>query len=138
MAKPLVTDEFWALVEPLLPQPKHNPKGGRPPVDNRMALTGILFVLMTGIPWRMIPTELGFCSGMTCWRRLRDWQEAGVWQELHAICLDKLAIANKIDWDRACADSSSVPAPLAKKRANKQLGHLRRIAENRARSATLW
>jgi transposase len=138
MAKPLVTDEFWSLVGPLLPKPKRYPKGGRPPIDNRAALTGILFVLMTGIPWRMLPQEMGCGSGMTCWRRLRDWQAVGVWTELHALSLDKLSQADKIDWSRASADSASVPAPLAKKGAVKRLGHLRRIAANRARSAILW
>jgi transposase len=138
MAKPLVSDELWSIVEPLLPKVSPKPKGGRPRTDDRAALTGILFVLMTGIPWEMLRPELGCGSGMTCWRRLRDWQQAGVWEELHAVMLDKLAQANKIDWQRASVDSASVAAPLAKKGADNRSGHRQRIAENRARSAILW
>src|SRR3712207_463655 len=81
MAEPLVPDALWAAIAPLLPPRPPRPKGGRPPVDDRAALTGILFVLKSvlksGIPWEMLPQEMGCGSGMTCWRRLRDWQEAG-------------------------------------------------------------
>jgi transposase len=83
MAAPLVSDQLWSLVEPLLPAAR--PRGGRPPLDIRAALTGILFVLKSGIPWEMLPQEMGCGCGMTCWRRLRDWQAAGVWQRLHAV-----------------------------------------------------
>jgi transposase len=110
MAKPLLTDEFWDIIEPLLPPPKPRPKGGRPPVPNRKALTGILFVLKTGIPWEDLPQEMGCGSGMTCWRRLRDWQEAGLWDELHRVLLAELRAANLIDWSLAVVDSSSVRA----------------------------
>ncbi len=112
MAKPLVDDELWQLVEPLLPTPK--PRRfrfpGRKPIGNRQALTGILFVLKTGIPWEELPQEMGCGSGMTCWRRLRDWQAAGVWQALHELLLAKLQGAGEIDWSRAVADSASVRA----------------------------
>src|SRR5437660_3664395 len=135
MARTLVSDELWAAIEPLLPEEAPKPKGGRPRIPDRAALTGILFVLMTGIPWEMLPPEMGCGSGMTCWRRLRDWQDAGVWKELHAVLLDKLAEAGKLDWSRASLDAASVPAPLAKKGAQKRPGHLRSIAANRARSA---
>ena len=112
MAKPLVSDELWELIEPLLPSWKQTPQGGRPPVGNRAALTGILFVLRTGIPWEMLPQEMGCGSGMTCWRRLRDWQEAGVWEQLHVLLLERLQAANQIDWSRAVVDSASVRAVL--------------------------
>jgi transposase len=111
MAKPLVTDELWARIEPLIP--KHRApteKIGRPPVDDRAALTGILFVLKTGIPWEDLPCEMGCGCGMTCWRRLRDWQEAGVWDRLHEVMLAELNEADKIDWSRAAVDSGSVRA----------------------------
>ncbi len=110
MAKPLVPDELWADVAPLLPPEPPKPKGGRPRVADRRCLTGIVFVLKSGIPWELLPQELGCGSGMTCWRRLRDWQRAGVWHELHRVLLDKLGAADRIDWRRAAVDSTSVPA----------------------------
>ena len=138
MAKPLVSDELWAEVAPLLPPPRPRPKGGRPPVADRKALTGILFVLKTGILGEDLPQEMGCGCGMTCWRRLRDWHKAGVWQQLHALFLDRLAEANQIDWSRASLDSASVPAPHAPKGARrsepKRWGRTRRIGASRARS----
>jgi transposase len=69
----LVSDELWELVEPLIPlrPPAVNGRTGRPRVADRAVLEGILFILETGIPWKKLPTELGFGSGVTCWRRLR-------------------------------------------------------------------
>jgi transposase len=110
MAKPLLSDELWSLIEPLIPQRKPSPKGGRPRVDDRRALTGIIFVLKSGIPWEMLPQEMGCGSGMTCWRRLRDWQAAAVWHELHRVLLKRLREADQIDWSRAAVDSASVRA----------------------------
>ena len=134
MPKPLVTDKLWAVVEPLLPKEPPKPKGGRPRVGDRATFTGILFVLKTGIPWEMLPQEMGCGSGSTCWRRLRDWQEAGVWGELHRVLLDRLGEADRIDWERASLDSASVSA----KRGAKRPGPIRRRKANRARSATLF
>jgi transposase len=116
MAKPLLPDALWVRVHPLLPPPRARPRGGRPPVDDRAALTGILFVLRTGIGWEYLPQEMGCGSGMTCWRRLRDWQQAGVWDRLHRVLLDELGRANKIDWTRASLDASSVRAKGGAKR----------------------
>ncbi len=100
MAKPLLPDALWDRIEPLLPPPK--PRRfrfpGRKPIDNRKALTGILFVLRTGIHWEDLPRELGCGCGMTCWRRLRDWHEAGVWQSLHEKLLAELHAAGRINW----------------------------------------
>ena len=112
MAKPLVDDEFWAIIEPLLPpaKPRRFRFPGRKRVDNRRALTGIIFVLKTGIGWEDLPQEMGCGSGMTCWRRLREWQAAGVWQRLHEVMLAKLNSAEQIDWSRAVVDSSAVRA----------------------------
>ncbi len=78
MGKQLVTDELWKIIEPLLPKEPPKLKGGRPRVPNRAVLTGIVFVLKSGIPWRMLPKEMGCGNGSTCWRRLREWQRAGV------------------------------------------------------------
>lgn len=132
MAAPLVTDALWAVIEPLFPPDPPHPKGGRPRVSNRAALTGILFVLRSGIPWEMLPVEMGCGSGMTCWRRLRDWHEAGVWERLHRALLDRLGQANAIDWSRAAVDSASVPA----KKGAKRRGLIRRIVANPAPNAT--
>ncbi len=104
-----VDDELWAIAEPLLPPTRPPGTRGQPPVPNRVALAGIIFVLKTGIPWEHFPQELG-CCGMTLWRRLRTWQRAGVWERLHHTLLQHLADAGKIDWSRASADASRVPA----------------------------
>src|SRR5512143_2080434 len=110
MAKPLLPDGLWAVIAPLLPPEPPKPKGGRPRLDDRRALTGIVFVLWTGIAWERLPLEMGCGSGMTCWRRLRDWQEAGVWARLHRMLLDRLGIANALDGSRAALDSAAIPA----------------------------
>jgi transposase len=107
----IVSDELWGVVEPLLPPPK--PRRfrypGRKPVNNRVALSVILFVLKSGIAWEDVPRELG-CCGMTAWNKLQEWQEAGVWPELHRVLLERLHQADKVDWERALVDSSSVRA----------------------------
>ncbi|MEY9911813.1 transposase [Catenulispora sp. MAP12-49] len=95
----------------MLPQVKHNPRyPGRPRLDDRQALNGILFVLYTGIRWEFLPQELGYGSGMTCWRRLRDWNAAGVWQRLHELLLAELRGAGALDFSRAAVDSSHLRA----------------------------
>jgi transposase len=135
MAKELVSDELWEIIEPLLPPEPPKPEGGRPRVDDRAALTGIIFVLKSGIPWEMLPQEMGCGSGVTCWRRLREWQEeAEVWERLHQVLLDRLGEADQIEWERACLDSASIPA----KRGAQKPERIRRIKEKRAQSATLF
>jgi transposase len=111
MAKPLVSDGLWERIEPLLPKVARRYRyPGRKRVPDRQALAGILFVLKTGIPWEHLPQEMGCGSGMTCWRRLRDWNEAGVWDRLHQVLLDELQDAEQLDWSRAVIDSSHVRA----------------------------
>jgi transposase len=107
-----VSDALWELVEPLLPKPRKARRGrtGRPRVPDRAALAGIVFVLKTGISPNALPAELGCGSGVTCWRRLREWQDAGVCQELHRVMLDRLAQRDLLDWSRAAVDSVSVRA----------------------------
>ena len=129
MGKPLVSDELWSLVAPLLPPepPKGaGSRGGRPRLDNRRVLTGILFVLKTGIPWSFLPQEMGCGTGVSCWRRLKEWQEAGVWNDLHATLLSQLAEADRLDWSRVSVDSASVPAPLVAKKGKAKQSGLRR------------
>jgi transposase len=109
MSKLLVTDDLWGLVEPLLPKHPPSPKGGKPRVPDRLCLTGILFVLKTGIPWEDFPQEMG-CCGMTLWNRLDEWRRAGVWPKLHQLLLGKLRGAHEIDFSRVVVDSSSVRA----------------------------
>ena len=111
MAVELLPDELWHEIEPLLPPPPPpSPKGGRPPVGHRAALTGILFVLRTGCQWQMLPITAFGVSGSSCWRRLRDWTKAGVWPELHRRLLNRLGRAGGVNLDRVVADSQSVRA----------------------------
>jgi len=113
MATPpwIVPDELWELIAPLLPaHPRRFRCPGRRRLPDRPALCGIVFVLCIGIAWRHRPPELGFGSGITCWRRLEEWQRAGVWEELHALLLSRLRAVDQIDFSRAVADSSQVQA----------------------------
>src|SRR5438874_1890766 len=119
----MVSDELWELAQPLLPRTQRRfPYPGRRRLDDRVALQGILFVLHTGIAWRHLPLELGFGGGSTCYRRLDEWQGAGVWERLHALLLSELRAAGEIEWARAVADSSHVQAKKgAPKRARARL-----------------
>ena len=108
MPGPLVPDELWEVVQPLLPRHRARPgKRGRPPVDDRACLTGIIFVLQSGIPWEMLPQEMGCGSGMTCWRRLRYWQRRGVWKKLLHALLQRVGQEEGIDWEHCCVDSQT-------------------------------
>ena len=133
MAKILVPDDLWAFIAPVLPPARPRPRGGRPPIADRETLTGILFVLRTGLTWEHLPAEMGCGSGMTCWRRLHAWQQAGVWAALHRVLLEHLDAAGQLDWSRASLDSTSVPA----KGGDQRRARTPRTAASRARSATL-
>jgi transposase len=108
----LVSDGVWERVEPLLPAPKprRHRYPGRRPLDDRAALTGIVFVLKTGIAWNQLPAGVVGCSGVTCWRRLRDWTEAGVWPALHELLLAELRAAGQLELDRCAVDGSHIRA----------------------------
>jgi len=127
-----VSAALWKKIKPLLPEVKPSGKGGRPRLDDERALNGILFVLRTGIPWEDLPQELGFGSGMTCWRRLRDWQAAGVWHRLHMMLLSELRGAGQLDLSRASLDGSAVPSP----RGARTQALTRRTAASSAANAT--
>lgn len=132
MAKPILNDDLWTRIEPLLPPPK--PRRfrypGRKPITHRQALTGILFVLRTGIPWELLPKEMGCGSGVSCWRRLRDWQAAGVWQKIHEFMLEELRRADELDLSIVAVDSGSVRAVGAGKKRDR----IPRIGASRAPS----
>src|SRR5947209_18557487 len=98
MAKPLLSDELWKIIEPVLPKWTPSPKGGQPRLDDRKALLGILFVLKTGIPWEDLPCELGRGCCMTCWRRLRDWPADGSRDKIHRLLQGRLRGPDKTDW----------------------------------------
>ena len=117
----LLDDALWSVIEPLLPAPKKRRRRypGRKPLSNRQALTCILFVLRSGIPWKMLPKEMGCGSGMSCWRRLKRWQKAGAWDRRHEALLAKLRQADRIDFSRAIADASSVRAVGAGKKVDR-------------------
>jgi transposase len=113
MSPSMVDDALWELIEPLLPRPPRRCRyPGRRRIDDRLVLSGILFVLTTGIAWQRLPQELGFGSGMTCWRRLRDWHQAGVFARLHQLLLARLRQNDQLDLSRAVCDSASLRALL--------------------------
>jgi len=108
----LISDELWALVEPLIPPqpPAVHGRTGRPRTSDRDVLEGIAFVLSTGIGWTKLPRELGYGSGWTCWRRMHEWADAGLFDRLHQVVLDRLGEQGELDWSRASLDSVSVRA----------------------------
>lgn len=127
-----MSDELWSLIEPLLPEPGPKLVQGRPRVPDRQALCGILFGLHTGIQWEYLSQELVFGSGMTCWRRLATSNEAGVWDQLHVVLLEKLRSKNQLDWLRAVIDSSHVRMA----RRGPKAGPVRSAGHGRAASTT--
>src|SRR6059036_3819605 len=107
MTGALVPNGLWDVIEPLLPLPKPKPQGGRPRLPDRACLRGILFVLRSGIPWPYLPKELGCGSGMTCWRRLRDWNECGAWPRVRQVLSAELPDSHRIDWTRTAVGPSA-------------------------------
>ena len=134
MSHALIDDAIWARLEPLLPKrrPRRGHRHGRPPIPNRVILTGILFVLRAGIPWQMLPKQMGCGSGSTCWRRLLAWQRAGVWQRLHEVLLAELRRRGRLDQRWTVIDSGSVRAV----RGGKKLDRTQPIAARRAPNTT--
>lgn len=116
MKRKVVSQKLWKSLQPLLTPPPRSRRGGRPWLGDFAVLNGILIVLTTSIPWEDLPQELGFGSGMTCWRRLWDWQALGVWDRLHLALLIQLRQRDQIDWSRASIDGASVVSPRGAKR----------------------
>lgn len=110
MAFELLPDVFWNQIEPLLPKEPPKPKGGRPTIPNRQALIGIIFILRTGAAWNMLPREMGCGSGVTCWRRFRDWTRLDIWSKVYEQLLNLLGREGEINLKRAIIDSQSVRA----------------------------
>ena len=106
----LLTEELWDAVRPLLPAHPASPKGGRPRVSDRQCLTGLVFVLKTGLAWRFLPLELNCGSSTTVWRRLQEWTAAGVWPVVHQRLLEDLGEAGELHLDDFVIDSASVRA----------------------------
>ena len=132
MSQGLVDDDLWTRIEPLLPKrrPRNRQHAGRKPIPDRAVLTGILFVLRSGIPWKMLPKEMGCGSGSTCWRRLVRWQRAGVWKRLHRVLLTELRRRGRLDLARAVVDSASLRALRGGKKLDRTLPIAARPARN--------
>lgn len=112
MVEELVPDALWERIEPVLPPPptRRFRHPGRRRVDDRVALAGIVFVLKTGMNWDDLPVSVVGCSGTTCWRRMRDWVEAEVFDIVHERLLDHLRALDGLELDRAVVDGSHVRA----------------------------
>lgn len=116
----VVPELLWRELEPLIPRPQRRFRyPGRKRYDERACLEGILYVLRWGIPWRELPREAGRPSGNTCWRRLDEWQKAGVWELLVERLQRLLAEAEAIDWERAIVDATIVPAKRGARKSAK-------------------
>lgn len=127
MSNKLLPDELWDEIEQLFPEYEPSPDGGRPPKESRRVLTAVLFVLKTGIGWKDLPTEAFGVSYKTCTRRIDEWTDQGIWQQIHELFLAKLRGADLLDWSRVLVDCSLVKAPLGGENA----GRTRRIAAAR-------
>jgi transposase len=130
MAAELLPDALWEEIEPLLPPPSRA-QTGRPPVDSKKALRGIIFVLRFGVPWQAVPTDAFGVSGSSCWRRFREWTEAGVWPEVHRRLLNRLGKLDGVDLQHVVVDSQSVRAV----KGGRTPARTRRTAANRAANA---
>lgn len=134
MRTEFVDDELWSVVAPLIPPSPARRRGGRPWTSDRRVLDGIVYVLLTGVAWRHLPRELGCGSGVTCWRRLNAWQQAGVWSRMHQVILKRLRQTGVLNLYRAIVDSSSVRAV----KGGNSRGRIPRIAGKEAANTIFW
>ena len=135
MARPLLDDALWDVIAPVIParRTRRGHRHGRKPIPDRAVLTGILYVLRSGVPWQMLPKEMGCGSGSTCWRRLVAWQRAGVWRQVHERLLAELRRRGQLDQRWTVIDSASVRAV----RGGKKLDRTQPIAVRKGRNITL-
>jgi transposase len=133
VARPLLTDALWTRVQPLLPEPKPRRQRypGRKRLDDRSCLTGVLLVLKMDIPWEHLPQELNCGSGMTCWRRLREWQESGHWGAMRDLLMDHFDGNQRINWKRAPAETRNPNRHTRKRRP--RIVHIACRVEDRPR-----
>jgi len=124
-----LTEEQWEKIEPLLPELPRNQRGGRPWIENRRVLEGILWILRTGAPWADLPSE--YPSPSTCWRRLRMWEEEGVWLKIWRAFLKQLDERQQLKWGESFMDGSFAPAKKGALQSGKPSGA-------RARSGWWW
>ena len=124
-----LTDAQWGKIAPLLPELKASPRGGPKPIPNRPVFEGILWMLRAGARWQDLPKR--FPSPSTCWRRLRDWEEQGVWGKAWRAFFVQLDAQGQRDWAEAFADGSFAPAKKGGRASGK-----RSVA--RARSGWRW
>jgi transposase len=125
----LLTDAQWEKIRPLLPRVRKSGRGGRPPANNRKVLEGILWILRSGARWQDLPDE--FPSPSTCWRRLRDWEEQGVWLTIWRAFLAELNEREQLNWSESFLDGSFAPAKKGAPKSGKPSGA-------RARSGWWW
>lgn len=118
--KPMLTDEQWEKIRPLIPPRLPRPKGGRPPAEDRACFEGILWVLKTGARWRDLPAE--YPDPSTCWRRLRDWHETGLLKDMWRAFLSELDAEGVLDWEETFVDATFIPAKKGARRSEKRRG----------------
>ena len=124
--KPMLTDEQWEKIRPLIPPRSPRPEGGRPPADDRACLEGILWILKTGARWQDLPSQYPHPS--TCWRRLRDWHEAGVFKEMWRAFLSELDEGGILDWEESFVDATFIPAKKGARQSERRSGAKERSA----------
>ena len=116
----LLTEAQWQKIGPLLPRPPKHPRGGRPPAANRRVLEGILWILRSGARWQDLPSE--FPSPATCWRRLRRWEEQGVWERVWRTFMAELNERQQLKWSESFLDGSFAPAKKGSSRSARPSG----------------
>ena len=108
MVNSILPDKLWDAVRPLLPRKSVRINPGPIPPSDEACLTGILFMLHTGVDWEYLPASIGCVSGRACWARLREWERAGVWQDIYRVVTKYLANGNRIDWSQVTSELTGI------------------------------